>query len=135
MATPEKGNCNYNCSLLQEYPLVPPGECPGDLNCTCTFNVQIPGVDGTVPMTLRWWRCGHRVYNRLTREWTGICVPLYLPHKNALRLETIYYHLQSFTNVTHVTLKGIRTELLALRLTTMQNSKVLDLLTASQGGI
>ena len=71
-------NCKYNCSLLQANPLVPPGECPRDLNCTCTYNVQAPGADRTVTQTPGWWRCGHRVYDRLPRDWTGICAPVRL---------------------------------------------------------
>ncbi|TWW71594.1 Endogenous retrovirus group FC1 [Takifugu flavidus] len=55
--------------------------------------------------------------------------------KNILRLETVDYRLKVFTNLTKVALTGVKEEMTALRLMTMQNRMALDLITAPQGGV
>ncbi|XP_047244641.1 syncytin-B-like [Girardinichthys multiradiatus] len=55
--------------------------------------------------------------------------------KNMLRLETIDYRLGLFVNATTKALTGLSTEVTALRTVVLQNRMVLDLLTASFGGV
>ncbi|MEQ2291938.1 hypothetical protein AMECASPLE_017914 [Ameca splendens] len=52
-----------------------------------------------------------------------------------LRLETIDYRLGLFVNATTKALTGLSTEVTALRTVVLQNGMVLDLLTASVGGV
>ncbi|KAL6467904.1 hypothetical protein MHYP_G00235810 [Metynnis hypsauchen] len=46
-----------------------------------------------------------------------------------------HYRLATFTNATRAALQGVKDELTALRLTTVQNRMALDLLLAKEGGV
>lgn len=52
-----------------------------------------------------------------------------------LLLDKVHYHVLQLTDLTFNATEAIREELTALRLMTLQNRMVLDLLTASQGGV
>ncbi|KAL6455252.1 hypothetical protein MHYP_G00363040 [Metynnis hypsauchen] len=64
---------------------------------------------------------GHRVTYGLTQVWN--------------QLEVTHYRLATFTNATRAALQGVKDELTALRLTTVQNRMALDLLLAKEGGV
>ncbi|KAL6461010.1 hypothetical protein MHYP_G00309760 [Metynnis hypsauchen] len=51
------------------------------------------------------------------------------------QLEVTHYRLATFTNATRAALQGVKDELTALRLTTVQNRMALDLLLAKEGGV
>ncbi|KAL6455731.1 hypothetical protein MHYP_G00355820 [Metynnis hypsauchen] len=68
----------------------------------------------------KFWECLFPQYG-LTQVWN--------------QLEVTHYRLATFTNATRVALQGVKDELTALRLTTMQNRMALDLLLAEEGGV
>uniref|UniRef100_A0A674MHS6 Uncharacterized protein n=1 Tax=Takifugu rubripes TaxID=31033 RepID=A0A674MHS6_TAKRU len=136
--------------------------CPEGYNCTCNYPAFAPGDKGTQLVNKGWWLCGHNAYADLPANWSGVCAPvhlkdhtviIYFKHwstgnkvimtlfpwlgigKNILRLETVDYRLKVFTNLTKVALTGVKEEMTALRLMTMQNRMALDLITAPQGGV
>uniref|UniRef100_A0A3B5KFR3 Uncharacterized protein n=1 Tax=Takifugu rubripes TaxID=31033 RepID=A0A3B5KFR3_TAKRU len=80
-----------------------------------------------VPQEFKHWTDGQKVSISLF-PWVGVA-------KNILRLETVDYRLKVFTNLTKVALAGVKEEMTALRLMTMQNRMALDLITAPQGGV
>ncbi|KAL6470559.1 hypothetical protein MHYP_G00216780 [Metynnis hypsauchen] len=68
----------------------------------------------------KFWECLFPQYG-LTQVWN--------------QLEVTHYRLATFTNATRMALQGVKDELTALRLTTMQNRMALDLLLAEEGGV
>uniref|UniRef100_A0A674NU83 Envelope glycoprotein n=1 Tax=Takifugu rubripes TaxID=31033 RepID=A0A674NU83_TAKRU len=96
-----------------------------DLNDEFKPHDSVWGTD--VPREFKHWPTGNKVIMTLF-PWLGI-------GKNILRLETVDYRLKVFTNLTKVALTGVKEEMTALRLMTMQNRMALDLITAPQGGV
>ncbi|KAL6476236.1 hypothetical protein MHYP_G00147350 [Metynnis hypsauchen] len=76
----------------------------------------------------------HRLKSKIAKFWECL-FPQYGLTQVWNQLEVTHYRLATFTNATRAALQGVKDELTALRLTTVQNRMALDLLLAKEGGV
>ncbi|KAL6472160.1 hypothetical protein MHYP_G00183480 [Metynnis hypsauchen] len=119
--TPCNGSSSYKCSALA----------PDDKGTTPSSyvtdwrnkrsNDDFPPPEHQLKSKIaKFWECLFPQYG-LTQVWN--------------QLEVTHYRLATFTNATRAALQGVKDELTALRLTTVQNRMALDLLLAKEGGV
>ena len=95
------------------------------VNPTFAPHDSIWGSD--VPQEFKLWSTGNKISNSLF-PWVGVA-------KVMLRVETLNYRFASFMNISLNIFEGYNTEIDAMRTMLLQHQTVLDLLTASQGGV
>ncbi|KAL6470855.1 hypothetical protein MHYP_G00219740 [Metynnis hypsauchen] len=76
----------------------------------------------------------HRLKSKIAKFWECL-FPQYGLTQVWNQLEVTHYRLATFANATRAALQGVKDELTALRLTTVQNRMALDLLLAKEGGV
>lgn len=76
----------------------------------------------------------HYIISRWTQFWYS-AIPHYGVTKAWDQIEITHYRLATFVNATNAAMEGIKIELTALRLTTVQNRMALDILLAKEGGV
>ncbi|XP_060766989.1 uncharacterized protein LOC132874656 [Neoarius graeffei] len=76
----------------------------------------------------------HQLESKWNKFWQSL-VPQYGLTQVWNQLEVTHYRLATYVNVTNAAMEGVRTELTALRLTTVQNRMALDILLAKEGGV
>ncbi|KAK2814768.1 hypothetical protein Q7C36_023034 [Tachysurus vachellii] len=76
----------------------------------------------------------HQLKTKVAKFWDAI-FPQYGVTQLWNQIEVTHYRLATFTNETFQAMEGVRSELTALRLTSIQNRMALDMLLAEKGGV